>query len=68
MPLKWHTACKVLIGILFLQVPTEMLRQVRYLNECVVKRLNQKNVQKALRQMQQQTEGQAGGKRDVSYY
>jgi hypothetical protein len=34
-------------------VPAELLRQVRYLNECEVKRVNQRSLQKAMRQMQE---------------
>ena len=50
-----------------LQVPTELLRQVRYLNESEVKRLNQKSVQRVLRQMQDkdQTDSPACGIREV---
>ena len=35
-----------------LQVPADLLRQVRYLNECEVKRVNQRSLQKAMRQVQ----------------
>ena len=37
-----------------MQVPGEMLRQIRFLYEAEVKRLNPKSVQKAIRQMQHQ--------------
>lgn len=33
-------------------VPADLLRQVRYLNECEVKRVNQRSLQKAMRQVQ----------------
>lgn len=36
------------------QIPGEMLRQIRYLNENEVRRLNQRSVQKAIKQMQHQ--------------
>ena len=36
------------------QVPGEMLRQIRFLYDAEVKRLNPKSVQKAIRQMQHQ--------------
>ena len=41
-----------------LQVPGEMLRQIRYLYEAEVKHLNPRRVQKALKQMQNQDMGQ----------
>lgn len=37
-----------------LQVPGEMLRQIRFLYDAEVKRLNQRSVQKAIKQMQNQ--------------
>lgn len=39
---------------LIVQIPGEMLRQVRYLYENEIRRLNTRSVQKAIRQMQHQ--------------
>lgn len=44
------------------QVPGEMLKQVRFLYEAEVTRLNQRNLRRAIHQMHQhQQEQQAGG-------
>ena len=51
-----------------LQVPGEMLRQIRFLYDAEVKRLNPKSVQKAIKQMQNQlmTEGTYTSRATVS--
>ena len=43
-----------------LQIPGEMLRQIRYLYDNEVRRLNQRSVQRAIKQMQNELMDQPG--------